>query len=66
MTLAFVDADDNEGRIHDDFDVEYDGPETVGSYVDEVIESVPTEEQAVEHILLDIVHDLNVEEVRRE
>lgn len=66
MPIAFVDVDENRGRIHDDFAVEYDGPEQVDAYVNEVTRSVASHEQAVESILFDIVHDLDIKEVRRE
>lgn len=66
MALLFIDEAGHEGRILDDLSVEYDGSEPVEEYVERIEEEAASNEQAVEDIIIDMIGDLNVKEVRRE
>lgn len=65
MSLSFVDADGHCGRITDEFSVEYDGPLAVEEYVGAVLAEPRSTEWAVDELILGLVCDLGVEEVRR-
>lgn len=65
MSLQFTDAHDNKGVITDDFSVEYDGPEDVETYVNDIVNTASTEEQAVQDIIIDLPVDLNIKGVRK-
>lgn len=65
MTLIFVDTADNVGRITDDFSVKYDGSEKVEPYVNEAVDDAPSDEQAVQDILIGMPFDLNIKGVGR-
>lgn len=65
MTLIFVDTADDVGRITVDFSVRYDGPEEVEAYVNEAVDNAPSDEQAIQDILIGMPLDLNVKGVGR-
>lgn len=62
MALYFVDNTKTEGRIDDDFTIEYDGPVDVEEYV----EDLQTEATSRDKVMEDIILDLRIQEVRRE
>lgn len=66
MPLSFVDEAENEGRITDDFTIEYDGPVSVEDFVDQLVDETTSYDEVADDILIDIVQDLDVREVRRE
>lgn len=66
MPLFFVDAIGRQGRITEEFSVHYDGPFAVEEYVREVVTESESTERAVEELILGMVEDLDVDEVRRE
>lgn len=65
MALIFVDTAANVGRITDDFSVKYDGPEDVEAYVNEAVDNAPSDEQAIQEILIGMPLDLDVKGVGR-
>jgi hypothetical protein len=65
MPLFFVDASGRQGRITDEFAVVYDGPIAVESYVRGIVTETTSDERAVEELILGMVDDLDVDEVRR-
>ena len=66
MPLVFVDTDGRQGRISDEFSVAYGGPHPVEEYVQEAVDETASVERAVEELILGMVADLDVDEVRRE
>lgn len=65
MPLVFVDTDGRQGRISDEFSVEYGGPHPVEEYVQAAVDEASSVEGAVEELILEMVADLDVDEVRR-
>ena len=66
MPLSFLDAAGRRGRITDEFSVEYGGLLPVEEYVDAVVSEAASAERATEELILGMVADLDVDEVRRE
>lgn len=64
--ISFVDEAEKEGRITDDLTIEYDGPVSVEDFVDQLVDRTTSYDEVADDIIIDMVQDLEVREVRRE
>lgn len=65
VPLFITDGHGHRGHITDEFSVEYDGPLAIGEYVDGVVTETTPAEAVVEELVIGLVQDLGVTEVRR-
>lgn len=65
VSLFITDANGHRGRITDEFSVEYDGPLAIDAYVERIVTETNSAEVAVEELIIGLVQDLGVTEVRR-
>ena len=69
MPLAFVDPQGREGRIDDDLGVTYFGDdglaESIEAFIEEVESDAESDEEVLETLLVELLNECDVREVRR-
>ena len=66
MPVVFIDSDGHRGRITDGLSVTYTGRVHVEEYVRSIEAEAASTEHVLDELILGLVQDLDIEEVRRE